>query len=298
MLVTSRQRNWPWVEANSREAVESFSLEEAEACFRTYLGGADVVRYRTALMAFAERMERLPIAVAVAAAMLRDNADPVEEAAASLGLGGLETVADLLRKAVDRKPEADHLLLQAASVCAAGGFWLPLAGQISGLDEAEMRAARDRLVNASLLRVLDRDRRRFQLHALLRAQVRQRAPLAELEERHAAALEGNFGNWETRWKDCRECLTEVTRRWSIFGARRHRKDGLALSLWLQPRAEDRRTGSGASHYGQKGQLLGTGTMAMRWTALCVVMATKRCSWRIGVGGRRPWHYTRGKKHCA
>ncbi len=47
-------------------------------------------------------------------------------------------------------------------------------------------------MRGSLLRVLDRDRQRFQLHALLRDQLRARAGedgLAELQERHAAALE-------------------------------------------------------------------------------------------------------------
>lgn len=209
VLVTSRRRNWPWVESSGRELVESFSPEEAEACFRTYLGEAAVAHYRTALMAFAERMERLPLAITVAAAMLRDSADPLEEAAVSLRLADLRSVADLLQKAIDTQPERERGLLQAAAVCAPDGFWLPLVGQIAGLGDADLRAARDRLVNSSLLRVVDRDRRRFQLHGLLREQLRVSAPLADLEERHAAALEGIFKDWETRWKDCRECLDEV-----------------------------------------------------------------------------------------
>ena len=209
VLVTSRRRNWPWVETSSRDLVESFSPEEAEACFRTYLGEDAVARYRTALLAFAERMERLPLAITVAAAMLRDSADPVEEAAVSLRLADLRTVSDLLQKAIDAQPERERKLLQAAAVCAPDGFWLPLAGQIAGLGDVDLRAARDRLANSSLVRVLDRDRRRFQLHALLREQLRTGAPLGDSEERHAAALEAIFKDWEPRWKDCRECLEEV-----------------------------------------------------------------------------------------
>jgi hypothetical protein len=209
VLVTSRRRNWPWVESSGRELVESFSPEEAEACFRMYLGEAAVARYRTALMAFAERMERLPLAVTVAAAMLRDSADPVEEAAVSLRLADMRTVSDLLQKAIDAQPERERRLLQAAAVCAPDGFWLPLAGQIARLGDADLRAARDRMVNSSLLRVLDRDRRRFQLHALLREQLRVSAPLGDLGERHATALGWLFKEWETRWRDCRECLGEV-----------------------------------------------------------------------------------------
>jgi hypothetical protein len=84
VLATSRRRNWPWVETGSRELVESFSPEEADACFQKYLGETAVARHRTALLQFTERMERLPLAIAVAAAMLRDSADPVEEAALGL----------------------------------------------------------------------------------------------------------------------------------------------------------------------------------------------------------------------
>jgi tetratricopeptide (TPR) repeat protein len=154
-------------------------------------------------------MERLPLAIAVAAAMLRDSADPVEEAALGLRLVDLGSVTDVLEKAIQAQPERERGLLQAMAVCVPESFWLPLAAQIAGLDDREMREARDRLVNSSLLRVLDRDRRRFQLHALLREQLRESAPLHELQDRHAAALEALFKDWETRWRECRECLEEV-----------------------------------------------------------------------------------------
>jgi hypothetical protein len=154
--------------------------------------------------------------------MLRDSADPLEEAAVGLRLADLQTVAELLQKAIDAQPERECELLQAAAVCAPEGFWLPFAGQIAGLGDADLRAVRDRLVNSSLLRVLDRDRRRFQLHSLLREQVRVSAPLADLEERHAVELEGIFKEWETRWRDCRECLDEVIaameRLWRVGAA--------------------------------------------------------------------------------
>lgn len=208
VLATSRRRNWPWVETGSRELVESFSSEEVEACFRKYLAETVVARHRTALLQFAERMERLPLAIAVAAALLRDSAEPVEEAALGLRLADLRSVRDVLERATQAQPERERGLLQAMAVCAPEGFWLPLAAQIAGLEDREMREARDRLVNSSLLRVLDRDRRRFQLHALLREQLRRSAPLRELQERHAVALEPLFKNGEMRWMG-RECLEEV-----------------------------------------------------------------------------------------
>src|SRR5580700_11889811 len=70
-----------------------------------------------------------------------------------------------------------------------------------------MRA--NKLVDASLLRMLDRDRQRFQLHALLREELRNLAPLGEFQAAHAAALEKQFADWEGRWRERRECLPEV-----------------------------------------------------------------------------------------
>lgn len=58
----------------------------------------------------------------------------------------------------------------------------------------------------------DRYRRRFQLHALLREQVRTSCAataLDNLRQSYAAALETLFEDRETRWRDCRECLPEV-----------------------------------------------------------------------------------------
>ena len=57
--------------------------------------------------------------------------------------------------------------------------------------------------------MLDRDRQRFQLHALLREELRNLASLGELQAAHAAVLEMRFSDWERRWRECRECLPEV-----------------------------------------------------------------------------------------
>lgn len=60
------------------------------------------------------------------------------------------------------------------------GLWFPLTVEIAGLTEAEGGDARNRLVDASLLRILNRDRQRFQLHALLWEELRNLGPLVEL----------------------------------------------------------------------------------------------------------------------
>src|SRR5208337_2850416 len=114
-------------------------------------------------------------------------------------------------------PEREQKLLAAAAVCVQEGFWLPLAAEIAGLSEEDAEDAADRLVHSSLLWVSRTtedggERRRFNLHALLREQMRAEQKgdgIVKLQERHAGALEKLFKDWETRWRECRECLEEV-----------------------------------------------------------------------------------------
>jgi tetratricopeptide (TPR) repeat protein len=213
LLCTSRQRSLPWISQAHSLEVKSFSLGEAESIFRIYLGEQIVEKHRAPLLDFAERMERLPIAIVVGADLLRHELDPVPEAVRGLQLERMRNekldVAGLLRRAITARPEQQRRLLNAMAVCALEGFWFPLTVEIAGLTEAEGRDARNKLVDASLLRMLDRDRQRFQLHALLREELRNLAPLGELRAAHAAALEGRFSDWEGRWRECRECLPEV-----------------------------------------------------------------------------------------
>jgi len=213
LLCTSRRRSLPWISRAHSLEVKSFSRGEAESIFRIYLGDETTGKHRDALLDFAERVERLPIAIVVGADMLRWELDPVPEAARGLRLERLRNevhdVAALLRRAITARPEQQRRLLNAMAVCALEGFFFPLTVEIAGLTEAEGRDARNRLVGASLLRMLDRDRQRFQLHALLREELRNLAPLGELQAAHAAALERLFADWERRWRECRECLPEV-----------------------------------------------------------------------------------------
>jgi hypothetical protein len=69
-------------------------------------------------------------------------------------------------------------------------------------------------------------RQRFQLHALLREELRNFAPLGELQAAHAAAVEMRFSDWEQCGCECGECLPEVIRLCSIYGRRVS-----AVALW-------------------------------------------------------------------
>jgi hypothetical protein len=150
LLCTSRRRSLPWLSLTNSLEAKSFSRGEAETIFRIYLGEETVGKHRDALLEFAERMERLPIAVVVGADMLRRELDPVPEAARGLRLERLRNevndVAALLRRAITARPEEQRRLLNAMAVCALEGCWLPLTVEIAGLTEAEGRDARNRLV--------------------------------------------------------------------------------------------------------------------------------------------------------
>jgi hypothetical protein len=213
LLCTSRRHAFPWISRTHSLEVKSFSREEVELIFRIYLGDETVEKHRDALLEFAKHVERLPIAVVVGADMLRTELNPIPKVARGLRLEKLRNeahdVAALLRRAISARPEQQRRLLNAMAVCALEGCWLPLTAAIAGLTEMEGDDARNRLVDASLLRMLDRDRQRFQLHALLREELRNLAPLEKLQAAHAVVLERLFADWEQRWRECRECLLEV-----------------------------------------------------------------------------------------
>jgi tetratricopeptide (TPR) repeat protein len=221
VLYTSRQPYLPWIPAQQSLAVESFSKQEAEQLFHAFLdkvfGESEVTRHHDALLGFARKVEMLPIAVAVGASLLREkSARPLDRGVLNLRLDdlndGVRDVPQLFQKAIAAQPQREQKLLAAAAVCVQEGFWLPLVAQIAALGEDEAYNAADRLINSSLLRVLNRERQRFQLHALLREQARVISGAGELDslqQSHAAALERLFKDWETRWRDCRECLPEI-----------------------------------------------------------------------------------------
>src|SRR5271157_1957835 len=221
VLHTSRQQSLPWISAGHTSEVVSFSNEECQSLFHASLdkdfGAAEITQHRETLLGFAARVERLPIAVAVGASLLREkSASALGRAVLKLRLeelrDGVQDVPGLFRTAIESQPEREQRLLAACGMCVQEGFWLPLAAEIAALSEDKAGDAADWLVHSSLLRVIDRERRRFQLHSLLREQVRARQGgdgVGKLQEYHAAALEKLFKDWETRWQECRECLEEV-----------------------------------------------------------------------------------------
>src|SRR5271165_6455170 len=160
VLHTSRKHTLPGIAAKQSAEVEKFTEAEAWELFHTYLdpvfGESEVTRNRDALLGFAQRVEMLPIAVAVGASLLREkSASALGRAVFKLRLDaltdGAKDVNALFRTAIASRPERERHLLAACAVCVQEGFWLPLAAQIAELSEDEADDAGDRLVHFSLL---------------------------------------------------------------------------------------------------------------------------------------------------
>ncbi len=215
LLFTSRRPSLPFVQRGRNLPLDAFRENEVEEVFLRHLGDETLRHHRQALMDFAQRVERLPIAVVVAAQLLQSQFGPVTESARDLKLEKLRIddirdVPGLLHKAIAAQGQDERCLLTAAATCVPEGFWLPFARQVAGLDEEAGRAARDNLVNTALLRVLDQETQRFQLHLLVRDQARSMAvSLAEFQQAHARVLEELFAESESRWRDCALCLSEI-----------------------------------------------------------------------------------------
>jgi tetratricopeptide (TPR) repeat protein len=221
VLYTSRLQSLAGVPSNQSHKVESFDERECEMLFHLALdpifGAEEVGQHRDALILFSQRVDMLPIAVAVAASLLRERAaNCLDRGVSQLQPGrltdGVTDVPALFHEAIISLPQREQCLLAACSVCAQEGLSLSFACEIAQLSENDANDAADRLVHASLLRVLSREQRRFQLHSLLREATRASMgadALAKLKQAHVAAIEQLFQHWEQRWQDCRECLEEV-----------------------------------------------------------------------------------------
>lgn len=221
VLYTSRLQSLAGVPSDQSHKVESFDEHECEMLFHLALdpifGAEEVSQHREALILFAQRVEMLPIAVAVAASLLRERAaNRLDRGVSHLHPGrltdGVTDVSALFHEAIISLPRREQRLLAACSACTQEGLSLRFACEIAQLSENDANDAADRLVHSSLLRVLSRKQRRFQLHSLLREATQASMgadALAKLKQAHAAAIERRFQHWEQRWQDCRECLEEV-----------------------------------------------------------------------------------------
>jgi hypothetical protein len=136
VLYTSRKASLPWIPEEQSFEVEGFRDDEAELLFHAFLdcvfGEAEVTRNTALLLGFAKRVEMLPIAVAVAASLLRGKrASRLDRSALKLRLDslndGIRDVRQLFQKAISTQPEREQKLL--AACLSARSLLAPLGGE-------------------------------------------------------------------------------------------------------------------------------------------------------------------------
>ena len=160
-----------------------------------------------------DRVGHLPIAVSIAAALIRD--DPRYEIAGLLK-DLPEEVTELIQQAIAALDAAPRKLLSAMAACAPEGFGLDLAAEVAGIDSAaDSLEALRQLVTRSLAEEVDRDDRRYRLLALVREAAADRKTLAPV---HARAVAQRFEAWEENWRRCEQDLPDfrVALDWGLM----------------------------------------------------------------------------------
>jgi tetratricopeptide (TPR) repeat protein len=208
VLITTRHPGLPFLTKYRQEDLKLFTSDECLNLFHKYElpVSAKESQYRE----LAESLGRLPLGVAVAAGLLKNDVHYTldtllhETKLHRLAHGELN-INRLLTSAIASAPESARNLLSAMAVCAPSGFRLSLTAEIAGMTESESLDALHVLRSRSLVEELDRETRRYRLHALIRGVAGQDATL---KHRHAEAVAERFKTWEQHWRESEEDLPD------------------------------------------------------------------------------------------
>ena len=210
VLVTTRLAGLPFLAKYRSLEVDLFTPEECLAAFSEYLPAAEVSRHGHGYMELAEHLGRLPLAIAVAGGLLRNDLRYTLDRLLSepqlhkLAHGELD-ISRLLGAAIASVSAEGRGLLSAMAVCAPSGFRLALAAEIIGIDEQAAVTVLQDLRSRSLVEIYDVEKLRCRLHSLIRAEAGQ---AAAQETRHARAIARRFSRWEESWRECEEDVND------------------------------------------------------------------------------------------
>ncbi|MCA9735328.1 hypothetical protein KC799_24535, partial [candidate division KSB1 bacterium] len=217
VLITSRRRDLPFLVENEVLDLQLFSQTECTDLFRKILGD-EVDRHPEEARALFTALGHLPVAIAVAASLLKDS---VKWTFASLraflsensGLAELHNskvnVDKLLTEAITSLPQENQKLLCAMTACAAEGFFFSLACRVAGREAKDLLPGLQLLFNSNLVRELDREQQRYFVHALIRQAAARLPFFAALPEKHARLLRDDFKLWENNWQVLQDFLPEA-----------------------------------------------------------------------------------------
>jgi len=196
VLITTRFTNLRFLRHYQPVNLPLFTEEQCFELFRKEISKEEVDRHEADARLLFQRLGCLPIGVAIAASLIREDVRyTIEEMARNLPADTYE----LLRDAVAALSTPAQTLLAAMAVCAPEGFRLSLAAEIAELDEEASLNALQEIHSRSLAEELDRSTRRYRLHALVREAV---GATDDRHRKHAEAIRTEFENWETDWRKC------------------------------------------------------------------------------------------------
>lgn len=210
VLVTTRQPGLRFLRLKPELRLELFTEEQCFQLFRKVLGADEVSAHQSECRTLFERVGRLPLAVNVSASLIKyDVRHTIESLAGNLPAD----VTALITEAIDALAPEPRRLLAAMSACAPEGFRLDLASSLLNLDKPVALEALFQLCGRSPVEELNRQQRRYRLHALVRAEGQGQ----EFAQQHAGAVETQFENWETDWQTCEQDLPDfrVALDWAI-----------------------------------------------------------------------------------
>ena len=198
VLITTRLTDLSFLELHKPLKLPLFSEEQCFDLFHEAIGKDEVERHASEARSLFQRLGYLPIGIAVAAGLIRKD---VRYTIAGMAKNLPANVTALLREAVAALSQQAQTLLSAMAVCAPEGFRLALAAEIAELDEASSLDALQEIHSRSLAEELDRDERRYRLHAL----VREAAGATNAQRlKHADSVLNEFRNWESNWRRVRK----------------------------------------------------------------------------------------------
>jgi len=201
VLVTTRQPGLRFLRLKPELRLELFTEEQSFELFREVLGADEVSAHQPECRKLFARVGRLPLAVSVSASLIKYD---LRYTIASLAANLPDDVTALIAEAIAALTLESRRLLAAMSACAPEGFRLDLASSLLSLEKPTALEALFQLSGRSLVEELNRDQRRYRLHALVRAEGQGQ----EFAQQHAEAVKKQFENWETDWQTCEQDLPD------------------------------------------------------------------------------------------
>jgi hypothetical protein len=166
VLITTRLKALEFlIDHTAPLEVLPFTEGQCFELFRRESLGIQIEQNRVEAQRLFERLGYLPMAVVVAARLIRTNVCHTIETMVR------DLPADthgLLRTAIEELPQNGQILLSAMAICPPEGFYLSQAAEIAGFSESHSLEALQEIHRRSLVEELNRSTHLYQLHALVR----------------------------------------------------------------------------------------------------------------------------------